>query len=34
MAKRFLSVLVVLMLILATFTVASAEKQLTFGYIA
>ena len=34
MAKRFLSVLIVALLILATFTVASAEKQLTFGYIA
>jgi ABC-type sugar transport system substrate-binding protein len=34
MAKRFLSVLIALLLILATFTVASAEKQLTFGYIA
>ena len=34
MAKRYLSVLIALLLILATFTVASAEKQLTFGYIA
>jgi ABC-type sugar transport system substrate-binding protein len=34
MAKKFLSILIALMLILAAFTVASAEKQLTFGYIA
>jgi ABC-type sugar transport system substrate-binding protein len=34
MTRKLLSVLVVLVLVLASFTVTSAEKQLTFGYIA